>query len=244
MAIDFSQVKNIVIPEGSVKKITDSQGNVLWNKYTIYRDDNHFIYFTNGNSNNYIDLGINFSTLWRVEGCFYQNRTGAWKRLFGIGINRAESWNNSFQLVSADNDYQIKAVINGNQYTFGTTTKNFKNNAKNYISFGNRGNNNFSLWCKNANHDWTELGTQSYPTNSNGKRCYLLNGYEDGCDSTYRIGHMIIYDAANTSTWPNTKIHDYYIAQRADNVLGLWDDVTQTFIEPNCVAGSVQMTTI
>lgn len=32
MAIDFSQVKTITIPEGSVKQITDSQGNILWKK--------------------------------------------------------------------------------------------------------------------------------------------------------------------------------------------------------------------
>ena len=30
MAIDFSQVKTIAIPEGSVTKITDSTGNILW----------------------------------------------------------------------------------------------------------------------------------------------------------------------------------------------------------------------
>ena len=30
MAIDFSQVKTITIPEGSVKKITDSTGAVIW----------------------------------------------------------------------------------------------------------------------------------------------------------------------------------------------------------------------
>ena len=30
MAIDFSQVKTITIPEGSVTKITDSGGNTLW----------------------------------------------------------------------------------------------------------------------------------------------------------------------------------------------------------------------
>ena len=30
MAIDFSQVKTIAIPEGSVTKITDSTGNTLW----------------------------------------------------------------------------------------------------------------------------------------------------------------------------------------------------------------------
>ena len=32
MSIDFSQVKTITIPEGSVKKITDSAGNILWKK--------------------------------------------------------------------------------------------------------------------------------------------------------------------------------------------------------------------
>lgn len=29
MAIDFSQVKTITIPEGEVTKITDSSGNIL-----------------------------------------------------------------------------------------------------------------------------------------------------------------------------------------------------------------------
>lgn len=33
MAIDFSQVKTITIPEGSVKKITDSNGAVLWKEH-------------------------------------------------------------------------------------------------------------------------------------------------------------------------------------------------------------------
>ena len=34
MAIDFSKVKTITIPEGSVKKITDSNGNILWKAQT------------------------------------------------------------------------------------------------------------------------------------------------------------------------------------------------------------------
>ena len=34
MAIDFSQVKSLTIPEGEVNKITDSSGNVLWQKIT------------------------------------------------------------------------------------------------------------------------------------------------------------------------------------------------------------------
>ena len=35
MAIDFSQVRAITIPEGSVKQIEDSNGNVLWKEKTL-----------------------------------------------------------------------------------------------------------------------------------------------------------------------------------------------------------------
>ena len=36
MAIDFSKVKTITIPEGSVKKIIDSTGAVLWGSETAF----------------------------------------------------------------------------------------------------------------------------------------------------------------------------------------------------------------
>ena len=36
MAIDFSQVKTIAIPDGSVTKITDSTGVVLWANETAF----------------------------------------------------------------------------------------------------------------------------------------------------------------------------------------------------------------
>ena len=32
MPIDFSQVNTVTIPEGEVTKITDSSGNILWQK--------------------------------------------------------------------------------------------------------------------------------------------------------------------------------------------------------------------
>ena len=53
MAIDFSQVKTITIPEGSVKKITDSNGNILWKEnlvgwHTVF--EGSFSETLNGNS--------------------------------------------------------------------------------------------------------------------------------------------------------------------------------------------------
>ena len=55
MAIDFSQVKTITIPEGSVTKITDPTGNILW------ADDTKYPYrqleWINFTGNQYCDLG-------------------------------------------------------------------------------------------------------------------------------------------------------------------------------------------
>ena len=54
MAIDFSQVKTITIPEGSVTKITDSTGNTLWQGvgwHTIWEGN-----VTNWDSNTRITL--------------------------------------------------------------------------------------------------------------------------------------------------------------------------------------------
>ena len=67
MAIDFSQVKTITIPEGSVTKITDSTGIVLWEKYspewhTIWEGNKNIIannYSISGTSNNFCQTAEN-----------------------------------------------------------------------------------------------------------------------------------------------------------------------------------------
>ena len=54
MAIDFSQVKAINIPEGSVTKITDSAGNILWQGvgwHTIWEGSKTCSIKANGNNN-------------------------------------------------------------------------------------------------------------------------------------------------------------------------------------------------
>ena len=62
MAIDFSKVKTITIPEGSVKKITDSTGNILWKEnlvgwHTVFEGFNKTIDSNSGRPNiNICDL--------------------------------------------------------------------------------------------------------------------------------------------------------------------------------------------
>lgn len=48
--MDFSQVKSLTIPEGEVTKITDSSGNVLWQKNPVSPGSWHTIW--EGNINN------------------------------------------------------------------------------------------------------------------------------------------------------------------------------------------------
>ena len=72
MAIDFSKVKTITIPEGSVKKITDSNGNILWqeqpnNWHTIWEGNKTCSVKTNGNNN---------PTISGIESNFAQTNIG------------------------------------------------------------------------------------------------------------------------------------------------------------------------
>ena len=83
MAIDFSQVKTITIPEGSVKKITDSTGNILWKKgpswHTVWEGSQKIGYggwtgseylFATEPYSNALKIRVSFSDLyaWKPSG--------------------------------------------------------------------------------------------------------------------------------------------------------------------------------
>ena len=73
MAIDFSQVKTITIPEGSVKQIQDSNGNIIWGsesafpyrilEYIDIPADAYLNLNSQGNSNTGLKLDINFNPI-------------------------------------------------------------------------------------------------------------------------------------------------------------------------------------
>ena len=82
MAIDFSQVKTITIPEGSVKKITDSTGNTLWQGvgwHTVWEGNQKIGYggwtgseylFATEPYSNTLKIRVSFSSLyaWKPSG--------------------------------------------------------------------------------------------------------------------------------------------------------------------------------
>lgn len=83
MTIDFSQVKTITIPEGSLTKITDSTGAVLWKKgpswHTVWKGNQKIGYegwtgseylFANVPYSNGLKIRVSFSSLyaWKPSG--------------------------------------------------------------------------------------------------------------------------------------------------------------------------------
>ena len=82
MAIDFSQVKTITIPEGSVTKITDSTGNTLWQGvgwHTVWEGNKKIGYegwtgdeylFATEPYSNALKIRVSFSDLyaWKASG--------------------------------------------------------------------------------------------------------------------------------------------------------------------------------
>lgn len=59
--MDFSQVKAITIPEGSVKQITDSQGNVLWPSGPSWHTEWEGTKLIQGSS---ATTGSSYATMW------------------------------------------------------------------------------------------------------------------------------------------------------------------------------------
>lgn len=121
MAIDFSQVKTITIPEGSVNKITDSNNNIIWGsesafpyrilEYIDIPADAYLDLNAPGSSNVGLKLDINFNPL---------------------GQSTQQSNNNIFGSIYYDGStyyrYHITSTNNGLlQVWFGTGNYSYKN---------------------------------------------------------------------------------------------------------------------
>ena len=235
MAIDMTTVKQIMHNNKEVVKIEDGLGKVLWQKvtepeYIIYTDEKHYIMGTDTSYiANYFDLGYPWKNTFRIEGKIWYNFVDAWRRLLGIGDKNSNNWESSLQIVSG-NSTSCSAIVNGSNIGINNCLKNY---SWNWFSIGQRGDRKFSFWTKNQDHDWTQYyngNMQSQIANTN---LMLFEGYENSSDTTWQVSHLQVYDAANTSTWPNTLIHEYWPAIRtSDKQVGLWDSVTNTFIEP------------
>ena len=135
MAIDFSQVKTITIPEGSVKKITDSTGVVLWGSKTAFpyrrleyikfsgaEYVNTLLSIPGNTSYKRFDIKVNLQniTSWGINGADSDGNIRFNIGVNGngytrIGVGNKNTWaDGDGVLLALNTDYVLSLEVNGN----------------------------------------------------------------------------------------------------------------------------------
>ena len=157
MAIDFSQVKTITIPEGSVTKITDSNGNILWkeqpnNWHTIWEGNKTIKYTpgygTEGASYSFASTanGTGFAPRLRITFSFSNgskySSNDYFKYYKGSYITQDEKPTSPLEVdVINNNGTQILGIEQVSPYKFRAESSLYKNNdtSNNRVTFDLKG---------------------------------------------------------------------------------------------------------
>lgn len=237
--MDFSQIKDLTIPEGSVIFITDSNGNILYNK-SMYREL-EYIHF-DGNSG---IVGVHFPQNYQTTYIHYEYKV-SWDTI--TGNNRAfaayKGSNTSANrrayiggcMDSASNHY-LRACIGGTWLTYNNLE--IQTNTPYIIAFTWATNRIMSLDVNNLGSISTQLtsnvSVNTYPS---------VGGTYDGdtnaltADSQYNLIGNIYY---LKKIDPNSNILiDLIPAQRkSDGVCGLYDKINNIFYPKDCGTGTI-----
>ena len=135
MSIDFSQVKTITIPEGSVNKITDSNGVILWAnedafpyrrleyiKFSGAEYVNTLLSIPGNTSYKRFDIKVNLQNItnWGINGADSDGNIRFNMGVNGngytrIGVGNKNTWaNGDGVLLALNTDYVLSLEVNGN----------------------------------------------------------------------------------------------------------------------------------
>ena len=164
MSIDFSQVKTITIPEGSVTKITDSNGNTLWQSggqsegwHTIW-EGSRTITSTKSGTNapvvsgkvpNITQTAIGTGTKPKLRITFSYSNTNTdpnWKPEFNInGYWKPESDVSSPVILELTSMFGTNILCFGCRHKAGDTTADIYIGLRKKITLGSNPNNNITI---------------------------------------------------------------------------------------------------
>ena len=190
MAIDFSQVKTITIPEGSVTKITDSTGNILWQGvgwHTIWE----------GNKTCSIKMNNNNPPV--ISG----NETNFAHTVSGTGYTPKIRITFSYSITGTSYGFEERFNINGKGYSLSSTTitspftiDKLNINSGSYTMFG-------PLVMHTNSYNTARATLRKKKDVENNRVIFSLLASDDGLEG----GN---YDAYFTITFTVTKIEQYY----------------------------------
>lgn len=226
MAINFSQVKSLTIPEGDVKSISIG-GVTVWQKnlpYELY--ENYYLTSHSYTYNtNYIDLGIKWNNNWKLEGKFYKpTTTTQWGRLLGTGYDTSTE-----VYVNYDAETNGDFVINyGNTYISKLSNANTINTEYNF-SFGNRGS-SCECWFKKPNENWLSFGTTWSPSNTNSTHnLRLFSNEQSDRDGIFGISKIQINGPSDLWSEAGALMLLVPARRKSDDVLGMYDKNNNVF---------------
>lgn len=162
MAIDFSQVKNITIPEGSVKQITGPNGIILWKQEdpVILYENYYLTSYSATKDTNYIDLGIKWNSTYKVEGYYYRpNIDSNWSRILGTGYDTLREIEIDYPTGSGIGS--LRALI-GNNYNI-TAYNTSSANTEYGFAVGNRGSQCEFWYYRSGN--WYQASSTTWSNN-------------------------------------------------------------------------------
>lgn len=206
--IDFTGVSAIHVPEGSVTKITNAQGVVLWEKPSA--EEYTFLEYLAFNADMVFDTGVFCTNATTIDIAFTNESSNA-RYLYG-----ARTTNNTASVTAY--------LTTSGAWRFGNTYRNFttKNSttihnvvvSKTGIVYDGTSN-KFVGSLKSFTCPWT-LTVGSARTTSGAKAAAAFVG---------KIYHFRMYDG-------DTLILDWIPCEKSDGTRGFYDNVTGKFVAP------------
>lgn len=212
MALDFSQIKAISIPEGSVKQIADSQGNILWKKEqtTVYRQLEYIQSTSNAQNSFRIPLYISFTSSNTTNLDIWYSLTQTTGQFYGA-------------ILSAYNNSHL-AYVDGSQ---PSSQLRVRWNSGSWLNLGTLSSlgtskHNIGLW---NGQFWLDGNSKGSSSAGSVTSITLFSQTPDGREYSL-IGRF--YELIMKEN--NVETHHFVPAQRkSDGVLGVYDTVAGVF---------------
>lgn len=221
----LNDVKEITIPEGSVKKIEDSNGNIIWGSQSAFPYRRlEYIHFSGAEAINCWYQFLSGNTYKRVDmRCKYLVNNN-W------GSSGYYTTSNNKMLLGVNGSGKTQFAV-GSKYVYNTSDLIDIDNTKfyNWVLWSNNGNCNLSIYNGPGEVDLVgKTNTYSYTFNANAGRFYVgaynnngtLNAY-----STMDLQYLIL----RANSYSNIVFKGIPCQRKSDGVCGLYDTISGVF---------------
>lgn len=229
MAVNMSNVKQIMHNNKEVIKIEDSLGHIIWQKPSpqpvITYPDAYLRSYSSVKDTNYIDFGFKWNSQWRIEGYYYRpSGTIDYGRLLGTG------WDTTRELQI---DYPFSGTSGRQRQLIGNTTANTVSTYTQYtferygFACGNRGSTCESWYWTNS-RGWRQYGSSW--SNSLGISEYNLRFFsctQGDRDGIFGIGNVKIMGP--NELWDDAGALYYFVPAKRGDTYGMYDQMNGVF---------------